>query len=674
MRISEIKALTVLFEKKVNLEARYKEYAEEIEELLKKASDSYYNTETRILTDEMYDKIYKMYLHYGGERIVGAPAKKGSRIVEVEHEYNDLVGTLGKKYNIDEVEEWILKYIKPDQSAEYVVTYKFDGNSVAESKDDKGVTKIALTRGEDGKGKDLTEYLKVINPGKGINEEIGVKYELIMTDNDLALFAKDIGKEYKNARNTVSGLLAKLDGVKYAKYITAVPLWVRNKNKHMTRAEEIEYIEEKFPNNLNSTNTWILEGTPCEIIHDLKNLYKETMDKRNELNYMIDGLVIEFLDEELRERLGYVNEKQDEPKYAVALKFPYMEQESEVVDITFSLSDKGTGIITPMCHFKPVYFNNCEQTKQSLQNYKRFKELNLSIGSPVAIQYKGDVLSYIEKIDDGIEREPFKFIENCPLCNGDVEIITNDKHEETFAKCGNPECPSKRKGHILNYCIKMSMKGIGASVIDKLYDNGVITDIASLYSIDENKASKCIGEKTTKNVIDAINSRKSIYDYELLGSLGIENFGQESAKEIFKTMNMDEFIDYYDNGTLFNKLTNIKNIGDIMAAYVINTMGYMEDTIGFLYDALDVKSYGSTIKKVDKVLTFVVTGKLTHFKDRKAIKVWLESLGHKVSGSISEKTDYLINNDITSTSGKNKFAKENNIPIITEEQVMKMME
>jgi len=658
----------------LNLKNSFKKYEKDIKALLEKASDLYYNTDERIIDDQTYDDLYKMYRKYTNQTIIGAAPRTNQ--VDVDHEFIDLVGTLDKVNNLKETKEW-LKGIFGDKEVEVVITWKYDGNSVVETMHD-GECTMGLTRGRDGKGKDVTALLKAIPRTfpKEMKGDFGIKYEIIMTYKNFEQYLKDTEKDYKNPRSVVGGIFSMDDGVKYAKYLTAVPLWIRKKGQRISRFDEIQLMEQYIPDNINMNNMYQSVGTLDEVMSDIEWLYNDLQQKRvsDSMECMIDGIVIEVLDQGLRDKLGYTNDSKDIPKFAIALKFPYMEKTSEVERIEFWLSKNGTGIITPVCYYKPVHFIGATHEKQSLQNYKRFKELNLGVGSPITVQFRNDVLTYIEPLATDKIIEPIPFIDHCPECNGDVEIVVNEFGEETYVKCGNPLCPSKMEGQIMNWINKLDLKGIGAAYVHMMFEKGVVTSIPDLYSCSEKDMALAVNsEIMAKKFKKAINDKLDVFDYELIGGLGIDEISRDTAKLIFKVMTFDEFIDIYNAGELKTKLISINGIGDKTIKYLEEGLTVREDMISELLEHINIKNFKDTIKTASKVYTFVVTGKLNNFT-RDSVKEYIETRGYKLVGSVTSKTDYLVNNDINSVSGKNKKAKELGIPIITEEELIKILE
>ncbi|WPH64190.1 DNA ligase [Staphylococcus phage vB_StaM_PB50] len=644
---------------------------DEVQKYLEDQSYVYYNTSDQPeLTDEEFDKLlreYERYRPFNG----GALPSKGKKLVDVSHEYPELVGTVSKVNSVEELSEWI--YDKGLNGKQLLITQKYDGNSVLvilTTKGDYLVTKSALTRGKDGKGADLTDFFSHIKIKKSDvdinavdlsedNIDIAIKCEAVMSYSNF----NKIDEEYANPRSIVAGLLNSDDGYKKRKLINLLPLRINISNKELTRQEELNLISA-----ITSHSTVFDQLDPqynfvMEDEHDYKDfneLYHQIADEREYYEYMIDGLVIEALDEDDRNRLGRLN---DRNKFDVALKFPYMTKKTNVIDIEFDVSENGTGRYTPVVRFEPIYFNGAKCERVSIANYKRFKELQLVKGQEVIIEYRNDVLSYLTPSPTNeITGEPIPFIKECVYCGEELEVNEN----ETFVSCINNDCECRVLGIINNYVDKMDIKGIEYSTINKLYKgNKLPNGIQSLYEIDKNDIMQVdtFKEKSAQNIINTIHKNKEYYDYDVLGSLGLNGVGRTTFKLVTKVYDPQE-IDYTDLS--IKDLTSIKGIADITAEIIINGYKQNKDLIEFLFNELDVKSLKKEMEanKDDSVepMNIVFSG----FRDAE-FKEQLELKGHKVTSSVSGKTDLLVTPDPNSGSTKIKKAKEKGINIINVE-------
>lgn len=649
---------------------------DKVRKILIEASEAYYNTDSVILTDDQYDELYKEYKKITGDEIIGAKPAEGTKTVSVEHNYENLVGTLDKAKNLNEIIPFLKRFssVKNKKSYKMKLSLKFDGNSITIEYDENGKPKKALTRGKDGKGKDIINVFKNDSIDMSsfnlslLDSEFAIKYEAIISYEDYDKLCNDSNKDYSNPRSLVSGSLNGNDGYKLRKYVTLVPLEMRVKDEGFSFEKGYkkiyeEEINEAYPNNWYSKYAEIKScSTLEECKKEIEIYYNKVNEIRSSLPFMIDGIVVEFLNEDIINKYFY-DPKGFIPQYSFAVKLPYLEKLTQVTDIDFCVGN--TGRITPRIWFKPVNFNGTEHKKQQISNYKRFVDLNLGIGSNIMVSYHNDCLSYITKVQDqpkGIK--PFKFVDKCPKCGGNINIIVNDEGEETLAVCNNSNCIGRIKGKIENYFINMDIKGIKMNTIDSLYDNNIITDIPSIYNMDYKKVGELLGKKVAQNIKESIES-KECFDYEILGSLSITNFSLESAKLLCKKYNLDEIIDLYNEGKLKQKILEIDGFGDISANYILNGIKENEKTIEFLYSN-GYKNYKDTLSNNNLNLNIVVTG----WRPDPTLELKMESLGIKIKSSVSKKVNILVHSNNPGATKLNK-AKELGIKTMSIEEFIK---
>lgn len=672
-----------------------------IKEFLLACSDIYYNTDHNFITDTEYDKLYNRYLFRGGEPFVGSYPDDEDRTISANHNYQELVGTTLKAKCFEDVEDYLdkvykkLKLVKSNKLC-VCVTFKFDGNSVLIEYDDKGHVIRALTRGRNGKGKDITKVFNAkrfhINNIYGKN--LAIKYECLIKYSRLENMEETFNKSYVNPRNAISGMVNGDDALRYRDFYTLEPLWMKiEDNTEVTREEEIEFFKQLNDLEEDNTSNVVMFNYPLDQLKiELRKYYNKVINHvRKDLDFMIDGLVIDIVDYEYRDILGYQDGGENiKPKWCIALKFPYMEEESEVTSIKFSMADSGR--ISPVCYFKPVKILGATHQKQYLQGYKRFKELGLCKGTRIKVQLRNDTLSYIERldskeIDKELGRKPIPFIKNCPICGEPITITEN----KTFAYCDNEMCPGKVTGNINNYLTKMDIKGIKLNTVEKFHESGLWNNIEDLYTFDPIKAYDIegLGKDSVNKIMRSIE-RKEYYDYEILSSIGIRNFGPDNAKLILSRYSLEDLMEAAEelreikrdgNKELYESQLNdnIDALTEIKGIEVITAKKFMihitKTTVSILISFLmsrGYKKYVDTLSYDDKLYTFVITGDLESC-NREIFKKILERHGHKVVGSVSNKTDYLITNTPNSGTVKNKKARELGKEIISEEQCIKLL-
>jgi len=664
----------------------------DLKRTLDRACDAYYNSSIPIMSDEEFDQACITYRKLSGENYNTMTASRnnkddskktnGKKLVDTKHTFENLLCTIDNKFqNLDDLNEWIdslydnLNLNKSDE-LELLVSEKYDGNSICIEYED-GKCKLAVTRGEDGQGADLTEIFKDEKLLKKPKWYCGIKYEVMLSypNFDRLNKVREANKEdtYANPRNTVAGILSRLDAPKFREYLTLVPLSMRIKDKEIDRYKELDYIEKLQSKGDIEFNGEILSGTNGELKDYIREIYERYTNSRENLNYMIDGLVIEVMDETYKKQLGHF--AAGSPKWQAAVKFPYMEKATTVEDIVFEASPNGTGKITPSVIIKPVYFNGAEMRKISLANYKRFNELRLGKGSRVLIEYRNDVLSYCSPLDDPINDtiDPIPFTDHCPACKS-TKIRINEN--ETFAYCDNPNCGMKRIGKINHYTNMVGIKGIETTTLEKIVNAGLLNTSADLYRLNYRSLSRVdgLGSKSAENIVDAIH-QNTPNDYDILAGLGIDNLGKDCAKNILSEVSFDKLCDksYVESNQFKDTLTGIEGIGPVMTERIPKELAANNALLNDLLATVKFK----TVKraKADNQLIFVTTGDPDHryFDNRDALRKYIEDKGHKLTSAVSKKTNYLITETPNSGTTKNKKAIECGTKIITCEQLIDML-
>lgn len=643
-----------------------------VKEFLNEASKAYYNTDKVIITDIQYDELYKMYVDITGDEFIGSEPNSKKGTINVSHDYKNLVGTLRKARNLSEIDEYLDKYFKVKLNQYNIrLSLKYDGNSVTIEYDENGNVIKALTRGRDGKGKDLTNVFKTFKKDSLFfeNGEYAIKYEVIITYDNYNKICEEFEEEYANPRSLVSGILGSDDAYKYKDYLTLVPLEMRVKEDGesicfedgLKKLYESEPVFHQDPNNLYSFySSNIVVKNKKEAKEKITEYYNHVNEIRSELPFMIDGIVVDFLNEKIIENYFY-DPKGFIPEHSFAVKLPYLEAIGVVNDIDFCVGNSGR--ITPRIWFTgidgtPICFNGTEHTKQQISNYKRFKELNLGKGSKILVTYNNDCLSYITKLDvpENKKIKPFEYCDECPSCGGDVYIIENSKGEETLTQCENPNCPSRILGKIENYLVGIDVKGIKINTIEKLFEDKVFKDISSIYTFNKSEAAKSIGKKNAENMYNAIKENIP-YDYEMIGSLTIDKIGRENAKVICKKYSLEELMNMSENNMKKN-IRELDGFSDLKTKYFVEGFKQNKNILEFLMKNVNHKTYKNEFKNIGEGLKIVFTG----FRN-KGWEFELEKQGHKVTSSVSGKTNLVVYGDEPGATKMNK-AKELNIETI----------
>ena len=655
---------------------------EQIEDLLRRAAERYYNApeDGLILTDEEFDELKAEWEDRTGNKWEVGAAPNVTSTVTMTHGYESLAGTLDKVNSIEELEEWLrLKNYEVSEETPLFASIKYDGHSVATEYEKNKLVK-ALTRGKDGVGKDLTGYfqkafdgcLRSAKPmvgGKAV-PDFGITYEADIKWEDLKKLNEEFGTDYRSPRSAISGII-KEDGLPLSKYLTLIPLKIRVKGKEhdLDRHDETEALSA-----LDASCYSQMEILPVTSIDEMREVYAAIGEGRGDLDFMIDGLVVEIPDSKLRKKLGYASNR---PNFAVALKFPYVQKRTTIRDVEWYTEGNG-GTYTPVAVFDPVVINGHTYTKTSLANLRRFRELALHEGDQLIFSLRNDVLGYVEKADSPKNGKGIKFDrpKKCSCCGGPLAV-------GIFLRCENDECDLNMIGNIQQFVEKVGIKGIKRNTIQDLFDAKIVTRPEELLGLDGRKIAKLpgYGVQAAKKITDAIEKRlfkEKIYDYELLGSLNINLVSRDRAKLILQHTTIQHLAGRYGDVEL-NVLKDIHGIGEEIVEALTEGIEVKERTLNALLEGLTLKVYSDEVKAAKaqvggdgKAYAICVTGALRHY-GREEFKHEIEKLGHRMVSGVTKKTDYLVTNDTTSGTEKNAKARSLGIPVIDENEAIELL-
>lgn len=573
------------------------------------------------------------------------------------HNHPDLVGTLDKckfvldkdamdhdVYNDDRVKilerDWFVKHINegiitPDQDLHIMIELKYDGISVEADCTDEVVS--ARTRGDTGIGQasDITPLLKgykFIRNEALKDREVGVKFEAIMTKSNLIAFNKARGYSYANCRTAIIGLFGASDAYLYRDYITLVPLALDRENvpEISSREEEVVLLNKLYQTKGCPLRYVIINGNYQVCLYLIKKFLEEASAAREYLDFMFDGIVVSYLDKDIRMKLGrdnFIN------KYQMAVKFDAQTKITTFLGYTFEVGQNGA--ITPMIHYAPVEFNGTIHPKSTGSSYKRFRELALKCGDFIKVTYTNDVMPYVESLDCEHNRQnpnPLcEFTPTCPACGTKIVIPNGSK----IALCPNIKCLGRKRARMVNMLQKLNFKGFAESTISQLE----VYTLKELFEYDNQRMAKLIGPGNTDNFKLAVRSIMSnpIEDFKIIGSLGFTNTAAKTWKIIFSKFNLPEFIEAIE----FNKLSleadllSLKGIGISTVETIIDEYKYFKEDIHFINDMFNVVDSRS-----------IVYGKQIRFTGCRdgALEEKLRSMGHDVdgNGSVTKRTDILL--------------------------------
>ena len=607
---------------------------------------------------------------------VGGHVKEGFK--QVTHEVP--LQSLQDIFSFEELREFDERVRKVaeenNEELKYVVETKIDGLSTA-LKYENGLLVQGATRGNGLIGEDVTENLRTIKHiPKELKEKINitVRGEVFIGTKEFEKMneEREILEEplFANARNAAAGSLRQLD----SKITASRPLdiFIFNVQKYDENTFDAENSHFTELNKLSNLGFNVVPvRTLCSTIDEAIEAIKKIGEDREKLSFGIDGAVVKVDNLRLREILGTTYKV---PKWAIAYKYPPEKKETKLLDIVCQVGR--TGAITPTAILKPVKVAGSTISKTTLHNEDFIKEKGLMIGDTVVIQKQGDVIpevvDVIKSKRTGEEKE-FLMPKVCPVCG--APVVREDG--EAVARCIGIECNAKILRNIAHFVSKegMDIDGLGIKIIEQLVDNGLIKNIADIYTltVDEIASLKKNGRKFAQNLIDAINVSKNNDLYKLLTALGIRHIGIKSAKGLTKRY---KSIDDIATAS-FEELSMIEDVGSITAESIYEFFR-QEQTIDLIKRLKEAGVNTKVLENKDEGKyderffgkTFVLTGTLENYTRDQASEI-IEKFGGKVSGSVSKKTSYVLAGE--EAGSKLTKAQDLGVQIITEQQFNEMI-
>lgn len=651
----------------------------ELVELITKANYEYHILDNPVtLTDAEYDnylrELYKIEEEHPDWIREDSPTKKiGGVVLDkfIKVTHNIPMMSLADVFNEDEIREFDNRIKKEGIDPKYVCELKIDGLSVS-LKYEKGILISGATRGDGVIGEDITHNVKTIKqvPLK-LNKpvDIEVRGEIYMSKKTLELLNKEREENgeplLKNCRNAAAGSVRQLDSSVAAK--RNLEVWIYHLPDPedygiKTHHEALEFMAELgFRTNPNNRLV--------NSIDEVMEFIQEKNDARKELPYDIDGVVIKLDDLHDHEIMGNTIRY---PKWACAYKFPAEVVQTKLNDIKFTVGR--TGQVTPNAILEPVMVMGSLISKATLHNEEYCVTKDIRIGDIVRIIKAGDVIPRVESVVMDMRpanTKPFEFIKECPICGS-----TLVKKDAAYY-CKNDDCSKKDIEGLIHFVSRdtMNIEGFGDATLEDFYNLGYIKRISDIYHlnkyIDELKLIEGFGEKSIKNLTDAIENSKSNSLEKLLFALGIRYVGKKTAKILAKEFkNIDNLI-----AADFDSLNRIRDIGDVIAKSVVDYFNSEENleliqelkNLGLNMDYLGTETEEETAFSGK---TFVLTGTLDSIT-RDVAKDKIEALGGNCAGSVSKKTNVVIaGHDAGSKLTK---AEELGIDIWNEEEFLEVL-
>lgn len=590
------------------------------------------------------------------------------RFDKVEHTVQ--MASLQDVFSIEQVDDFLRRCKEELTDPEFSVEPKIDGLSVS-LEYTNGVLTRGSTRGDGFIGEDVTANLKTIRsiPLKIDNapEFLEVRGEVYMPRSsffDLVEQQELLGEQpFKNPRNAAAGSLRQKDPK-----ITAerrLDIFIFNVQQCIGRdfsahTESLDYLRSLGFKTVPSYKKVRELG---EITAEIERIG----DSRQDFGFDIDGVVIKVDSLAQRDIMGATAKT---PKWAVAYKYPPEEKETTLLDIEVNVGR--TGAITPVAVFDPILLAGTSVSRAVLHNQDFIDEKDIRIGDTIVVRKAGEIIpEVLRSVSHNSDSKPFSLPENCPVCG--TRSIREDG--ESVLRCPNPQCPAQLLKNLIHFASKgaMNIDGLGPAVMTALVEKNLVSSPADLYHLKKEHltALERFGEKSSENLIKAIDSSRSAELDRLVYALGIRNIGQRAATLLCeKFTDMDKLLHAGKSD-----IASIEGFGDIMAESVVNALGepHMRELIDRLRDAGVNMTY--SVKQIadDRFagLTFVLTGTLPTMKRDDAKKL-IESFGGKVSGSVSKKTNFVVAGE--DAGSKLTKAQELGIEILSEDDLIRKTE
>lgn len=648
------------------METGKKERMQELIKILNEASKAYYAEDREIMSNFEYDRLYEEL--EGLEKETGI-VLSGSPTVSVGYEsveelpkerHESPMLSLGKTKSREELKDWL-------QGKEAILSWKLDGLTVVLTYRNGALFK-AVTRGNGEIGEVITgnaRTFKNIPLNIAFKGELVLRGEAVITYSDFEKINEEIPEaeaKYKNPRNLCSGSVRQLNNEITAKrnvrFYAFTLVSAEDVDFHNSREEQFRFLEKQ--------GFEVVERkmvTPDTILSAIS----EFENKIPAYDVPSDGLVLTYEDIAYGKSLGRTAKF---PRDAIAFKWADEIRETTLTEVEWSASR--TGLINPVAIFTPVELEGTTVSRASVHNVSIVKELKLGIGDRITV-YKANMI--IPQIAENLTQSGnLPIPATCPVCGGETKIQNMNDTETLY--CTNPECAAKKIKSFTLFVSRdaLNMEGLSEATLEKFISMGFIHEYADLFHLTEHRDAivdmEGFGEKSYANLVNSIEKARNTTLPRLIYGLGIANIGLVNAKMLCRHFDYD--LDALQSAKE-EELSDIEGVGDVIAGAFVSYMNNPanKEKIDHLLPELHLEKPESSTENQNLAgLSFVVTGTLNSFENRNALKEEIEKRGGKVTGSVTSKTECLINNDVTSSSSKNKKAKELNVPILSEEDFL----
>ncbi|MEZ7634075.1 NAD-dependent DNA ligase LigA [Streptococcus mitis] len=618
----------------------------ELVALLNRYAAEYYTSDNPSISDSEYDRLYRELVEletaYPDQVLADSPTHRvGGKVLDGFEKYSHQypLYSLQDAFSREELEAFDARVRKEVAHPTYICELKIDGLSISLTYE-KGILVAGATRGDGSIGENITENLKRVKDiPLTLPEEldITVRGECYMpraSFDQVNQARQENGEpEFANPRNAAAGTLRQLDTAVVAKrnlatflYQEASPSTRDSQEKVLNHLEQLGFVVN--PKRILAEN-----------IDEIWNFIQEVGQERDNLSYDIDGVVIKVNDLASQEELGFTVKA---PKWAVAYKFPAEEKEAQLLSVDWTVGR--TGVVTPTANLTPVQLAGTTVSRATLHNVDYIAEKDIRKDDTVIVYKAGDIIPAVLRVVESkrVSEEKLDIPTNCPSCNSDLLHF----EDEVALRCINPRCPAQIMEGLTHFASRdaMNITGLGPSVVEKLFAADLVKDVADIYRLKEEDFLLLEGvkEKSAAKLYQAIQASKENSAEKLLFGLGIRHVGSKASQLLLQHFHSIENLAQADP----EEVASIESLGGVIAKSLqtyFATEG-SEILLRELKEAgvnLDYKGQTVVANAALSGLTVVLTGKLERLK-RSEAKSKLESLGAKVTGSVSKKTDLVV--------------------------------
>ena len=638
----------------------------ELIDILNRASAVYYQGKDEIMSNFEYDKLYDELVSLEKESglvLAGSPTQKvGYEILSElpKQTHPSPMLSLDKTKQVNELESWL-------GDKEGLLSWKMDGLTVVLTYEN-GQLLNAVTRGNGVVGEVITNNAKVFKklpisiPFKG---HMVLRGEAVITYSEFEKINASLSEEeqYKNPRNLCSGSVRQLNNEITAK--RNVELYAFT----LVEAEGVDF-ENSQKNKMEFMRKQGFQVVEYKLVtrENIAETVEWFSDKVKTNDFPSDGLVLLYDDIEYGNSLGSTAKF---PRNAIAFKWADEVAKTKLLEMEWSASR--TGLINPVAIFEPVELEGTTVSRASVHNISIVRELKLGIGDEIEVYKANMIIPQIAK--NLTESDSLEIPDKCPVC-GEKTVIHKENDVEVLF-CENPDCLAKKIKSISLFVSRdaMNIDGMSEATIEKFIARGFLHELADLFKLERYKdeiiSMEGFGEKSYEKLIKAADAAKVTTTAKFIYSLGISGIGLSNAKMICKALDND-----FDKIRKVSReeLIEIDGVGEVLADSFVRFFEKENNNhvVDDLLKIIKMEDSESSVQNDMEGMNFVITGSVNHFSNRGAVKELVESRGGKVTGSVTSKTKYLINNDSTSNSSKNKKAKELGVQIITEDEFIDM--